>query len=150
MARGLLRCRDTSRPTSTPPRGWWWGSGGEPGNAGQGHAGGSGQGHQRPQVRETALAGPGIVGFSTSIAIGHDGLGLISYYDVSSGHLMTAHCNDPACTAATIREIDHTGTPAPYSTGAMIGHDGFPLIAYYWAIGKDVKAAKCSNVDCTP
>jgi hypothetical protein len=38
------------------------------------------------------------VGYYTSITIGSDGLGLISYYDKSNGDLKVAHCGNPACT----------------------------------------------------
>jgi hypothetical protein len=47
-----------------------------------------------------ALASTGAVGiFSSSIAIGADGLGVISYWDSTSFDLKAAHCANVACTA---------------------------------------------------
>lgn len=39
----------------------------------------------------------GDVGFYTSITIGADGLGLISYRDNTNGDLKVAHCASPLC-----------------------------------------------------
>ena len=57
-----------------------------------------------------ALDTTGNVGESTSITIGADGLGLISYYDGSNGDLKVAHCANTACTSTTtITSLDTTG-----------------------------------------
>jgi hypothetical protein len=40
------------------------------------------------------LDSTGDVGYFTSVAIGTDGLGLISYYDVSNGDLKVAHLSN--------------------------------------------------------
>ena len=45
----------------------------------------------------------------TSVTIGADGLGLISYHDVTNGTLKVAHCNNAACTGATITTLDSPG-----------------------------------------
>jgi len=42
------------------------------------------------------------VGYYTSITIGSDGLGLISYYDYGNGHLKVVHCGNVACSEATV------------------------------------------------
>ena len=36
-------------------------------------------------------------GCYTSITIGADGLGLISYFDSTNGDLKVAHCSNPFC-----------------------------------------------------
>ena len=41
----------------------------------------------------------GDVGQHTSVTIGADGLGLISYRDVTNGNLKVAHCSDRSCVA---------------------------------------------------
>jgi hypothetical protein len=51
----------------------------------------------RPGVALTTLDGPGNVGQYTSVTIGADGLGLISYYDATNGNLKVAHCSDLFC-----------------------------------------------------
>ena len=53
-----------------------------------------------------ALDSAGFVGIYTSVAIGTDGLGLISYNDFTNGDLKVAHCADTACTSATTATLD--------------------------------------------
>ena len=49
------------------------------------------------------LDSAGFVGFFTSITIGADGLGLISYRDATNSALKVAHCASPLCTAFALR-----------------------------------------------
>jgi hypothetical protein len=84
-------------------------------------------------------------GWDTSIAIGQDGLGLISYlaYDVNEGaHLRVAHCTDAICATATITPLD----VAAVSASAVIGSDGLGLISYW---GDGLRVVHCSDVACT-
>jgi cell shape-determining protein MreC len=101
----------------------------------------------------------GNVGQYTSIAIGSDGLGLISYWEyktkkipagttVRDGDLKVAHCSNAECTSATISSIDKTGNVGQY-TSITIGSDGLGLISYFDESKADLKVAHCSNVDCT-
>ena len=39
---------------------------------------------------------------STSIALGRDGLGVISYYDSTGNQLMVKHCSDLACASRSL------------------------------------------------
>jgi hypothetical protein len=43
------------------------------------------------------LDSAGNVGEFTSITVGTDGLGLVSYYDDTNGDLKAAHCATPFC-----------------------------------------------------
>jgi hypothetical protein len=43
------------------------------------------------------LDSAGNVGAYTSVTVGADGLGLISYYDVTNGDLKVAHCANALC-----------------------------------------------------
>ena len=43
------------------------------------------------------LDSAGNVGNDTSVTVGADGLGLISYYDSTNGDLKVAHCADTFC-----------------------------------------------------
>src|SRR5206468_3742369 len=89
------------------------------------------------------------VGWSTSVAIGTDGLGLIGYWDGNNGHLKVAHCSNVACTTATTSTIDSAPQVGPY-TSLAIGADGLGLISYYDVTNGDLKVAHCSNVFGTP
>jgi len=86
--------------------------------------------------------------FYTSVAIGADGLGLISYSDFTNRDLKVAHCNDPACTTATHTTLDSTGNVGEYSS-VTIGADGLGLISYRDSTNYDLKVAHCSNTNCT-
>ena len=52
---------------------------------------------ERPGFAFTTLDGAGNVGQYSSVTIGTDGLGLISYYDVTNGDLKVAHCSNLFC-----------------------------------------------------
>jgi hypothetical protein len=93
--------------------------------------------------------GTAVVGVYTSIAIGTDGLGLISYQDSTNGNLRVAHCSDLACTTATITAIDASTSSVGAATSIAIGADGLGLISYYDSTSSDLKVAHCSNVLCT-
>jgi len=83
----------------------------------------------------------------TSIAIGADGLGLISYYDPANHRLKVAHCLDLACTSASYAVVDGSADVGQYSSLA-IGVDGLGLIAYYDSTNQDLKAAHCQTPSC--
>ena len=59
---------------------------------------------------------------------GADGLGLVSYYDATNGNLKIAHCNNLACTAATLRTVDSLGNVGRYTSIAR-GADGLASLA---------------------
>jgi len=80
----------------------------------------------------------------TSVAVGTDGLGLISYY---AGGLEVAHCSNLACTAATTSTLDSTGNVGLY-TSLTVGADGLGLISYYDNTTGDLKVAHCALTGC--
>jgi len=86
----------------------------------------------------------GDVGWNTSITIGADGLGLISYLDNGNKDLKVAHCSNLACTSATLSTVD-SGAFAGQDSSVTIGADGLALIAY-----NGLKVAHCGNVLCSP
>ena len=57
----------------------------------------------------TTLDSTGNVGEDTSITIGTNGLGLISYFDTTNDDLKVAHCSNVNCTSATIYTVDSDG-----------------------------------------
>jgi preprotein translocase subunit Sec61beta len=88
------------------------------------------------------------VGWYTSITIGVDGLGLISYYDYTNGDLKVAHCQDTACTSADTYPLDSASVAGLY-TSITIGADGLGLISYYDSIDGDLRVAHCNDTGCT-
>src|SRR6185503_17871901 len=87
----------------------------------------------------------GVNGY-TSITIGADGLGLISYY--ASTDLRIAHCSNVACTAATTITADSTNDVGLY-TSIVVGTDGLGLVSEYDATNSDLRVAHCADVSCT-
>lgn len=98
----------------------------------------------------TTLDSTGDVGSNTFLAIGTDGLGLISYLDETNSTLKVAHCSNITCTSATITTLGNTGsTYADTRTSLAIGADGLGLISFHDYSSRDLKVAHCSNVACT-
>jgi hypothetical protein len=97
----------------------------------------------------TTLDATDRVGRDTSITIGADGLGLVSYYDWTNQDLKVAHCSDTNCTAATITTLDATDGVGE-ETSVTIGADGLGLISYYDWANQDLKVAHCENTFCSP
>jgi predicted regulator of Ras-like GTPase activity (Roadblock/LC7/MglB family) len=79
----------------------------------------------------------------TSIAVGTDGLALISYVD--NGTLRVAHCADVVCTGVTSNAIDTTANG--YSSLA-VGADGLPLVSYLDSTNGDLQVAHCADALC--
>ncbi len=89
------------------------------------------------------------MGQEVSVAIGADGMPIMSYFDAKNGDLRVARCANPACSGGTTYStIDATGVVGRYSS-MVIGTDGFPLISYYDVTNGDLKVAHCTNVGCT-
>jgi hypothetical protein len=92
----------------------------------------------------------GLYGGLNSIAIGADGLGIISYMGNGIAYdLKVAHCENVECTDLTISTLDSLGELGIHSSIA-IGSDGLALISYGHVDSlNDLKVAHCSNVACT-
>jgi hypothetical protein len=84
----------------------------------------------------------------TSITVGSDGLGLVSYYDGNGGDLDVAHCSDVPCSSATVTPVDTTGDVGRSSSIAT-GADGLGLVSYLDSTNGHLKVAHCSNAACT-
>jgi len=85
------------------------------------------------------------VGFDISIAIGADGLPIISYYDADLFNLKFVHCGNAACTDGNaITVIDSVGSVGSH-TALAVGRDGLPVIAYRDATLDALKVVKLSN-----
>jgi hypothetical protein len=89
------------------------------------------------------------VGLYTSLAIGTDGFGLISYHDASAVDLKVAHCTNIACSTATLTPLD-TGNDSGLYTSIAIGADGLGLVSYHNTGAQlDLRVARCADVACT-
>ena len=97
----------------------------------------------------TTVDNPGNnVGNYASIAVGSDGLPVITYWDLTDHVLKVAKCGSAACTMDnTITVVDSANAGREMSIA--IGHDGYPVISYQDLTGNGLKIAKCGNGACT-
>src|SRR5207237_3671938 len=79
-----------------------------------------------------------------SITVGSDGLGLITFIDPKGLYPTVAHCENVACSDATVTRVDTNNFRA--GSSVTIGGDGLGLMSYE-AFG--LRVAHCSNVSCT-
>ena len=94
------------------------------------------------------LDSAGTVGFDPSIAIGADGLPVISYRDGSDNDLKFIHCEDVTCSSATSVILDGTDAVG-FGISITIGTDGFPVIAYGDGSNDDLKFVHCGDYACS-
>lgn len=95
--------------------------------------------------------GSGNDGEYNAITTGADGLGLI-IYSGTSGALKAAHCNNAACTSATVSILESAATTYAFFPSVSIGANGLGLISYMnydsYPAGR-LETSLCSNVSCT-
>jgi hypothetical protein len=93
----------------------------------------------------------GNVGMYSSIAIGTDGLPVISYKDEDANSLKLAKCNDPACAGGdeAITTLDDPVNDVGWFSSIAIGSNGFPVISYHDGTAGTLKVAKCNSANCT-
>lgn len=98
---------------------------------------------------ETVLATG--IGADLSVAVGIDGLPVISYHLTATKDLMFARCRNTACTQADTITLVGAEGDAGLSNAITIGRDGYPYIAYYDETGAndDVRLIRCLNAACT-
>lgn len=94
----------------------------------------------------------GNVGQNTSIAIGTDGNPVISYRDLSNGHVKVLHCTNITCTdpfSITSVDTGAGGGGLGAETSLAIGSDNNPVVAYMMRPDQDLRVVHCLNVSCT-
>jgi hypothetical protein len=91
-----------------------------------------------------------IVGLFPSIAIGADGLPIISHRDDTAGALRVTHCGNTACTAGNVSTtVDDPAADVGFDTSIAIGADGLPIISYRDKTAAALRATHCGNAACT-
>jgi hypothetical protein len=91
-----------------------------------------------------------IVGFFTSIAIGSDGLPVITHHDGTARTLKVAKCGNAACTRGnTLTAVDDPSINAVGDHPSIaFGSDGLPVISYHDLTAAALKVAKCGTRSC--
>jgi hypothetical protein len=101
-------------------------------------------------VSTTVDGPPHAVGEFPSIALGADGLPVISHRDISADGLRVTRCGNPACTAGNISTtVDDPGNQVGLHTSIVMGADGLPLIAHQDGTARALRVTRCGNAACT-
>jgi hypothetical protein len=103
-------------------------------------------GHVSTTVDDPANA----VGSDTSIAIGVDGLPIISYRDVTAGALRVTHCGNATCSTGNVKTtVDDPANAVGSGTSIAIGTDGLPVISHQDTTIGALRMTRCGNLTCT-
>jgi hypothetical protein len=101
----------------------------------------------------TTVDSVGNVGKGASIAIGLDGLPVVSYVDSTNSRLRVVKCGNAACNASNsinVVESDPLFFVGGTTTSITIPADGLPIIGYVaFANSFTLRVAKCSNSACS-
>jgi hypothetical protein len=90
------------------------------------------------------------VGTYTSIAIGADGLPVVSYTDITAAALKVLKCGNAACTAGNVATtVDDPANSVGEYTSIAVGADGLPVVSYRDTTAGRLKVAKCGNAACS-
>jgi hypothetical protein len=88
-------------------------------------------------------------GNDSSLAIGIDGMPIISFLGANSNELVVVHCEDFTCeTRDDPERIDMTGING-FDSSIAIGAVGLPVIAYREVSNSDLLVAHCGNITCS-
>lgn len=89
------------------------------------------------------------VGIQTAIAIGADGLPVISHHDATAGALRVTHCGDAVCGANNVSTtVDDPAATSGIDSAIAIGRDGLPVIAHTQA-KTGLRVTHCGNAACS-
>ena len=91
-----------------------------------------------------------LVGGTTSIAIGADGLPVVAHLDATVGDLRVTHCGDATCSSGNVSTtVDDSANVVGIDPGVGIGTDGRPMISHWDASAGTLKVTHCGNAACT-
>ncbi len=102
-----------------------------------------------PPVSTTLPGTANRAGLYTSIAIGVDGLPVISHHDETAGALRVTHCDNRTCSAATSTTVDDPPAAVGAHGSIAIGSDGLAVVSHYDSGAEALRVTHCSNVVCT-
>ena len=97
----------------------------------------------------TTIDSADAVGFYSSIAIGNNGLPVISYHDYTNYDLKVAACTTTDCTGTAIITTVDSADAVGFDTSIAIGNNGLPVISYYDSTNGDLKVAACTSSSCS-
>ncbi|MBP9850264.1 MAG: VCBS repeat-containing protein [Candidatus Peribacteraceae bacterium] len=87
-------------------------------------------------------------GWYPSIAIGTNGLPIVSYRDMGNNSLKIVFCANVGCVGSTVSRVLDTGR-AGFYTSLAIGTDGNPIMSYVDDTLAKTKVLHCRNPECT-
>ena len=97
----------------------------------------------------TPIAPSAAVGEFVAIAIGADGLPVISYYDRTKRTISVTHCGVITCATGNVTTTpDPTMNDVGWYSSIAIGVDGLPVVSYYDATAGALRVTHCGAVDC--
>ena len=97
---------------------------------------------------KTTVDNSGNVGYDNSIAIGADGMPIISTYEFGTA-LQVVHCTAVDCSSSDApRPVDSSADVGKYSS-ITIGADGLPVISYQDFSNGTLKVLHCGSLDCS-
>lgn len=86
-----------------------------------------------------------------SMAIGIDGLPIMTYFDTADGELDMAHCDSTDCSTVTVTSVstpNTTSTTAGNNAAIAIGADGLPIISRFNDGSNLIEVWHCDDVTC--
>lgn len=101
-------------------------------------------------VSTTVDDGASNAGWFSSIAVGVDGMPVISHQDLATGTLRVTHCGNVACTAGNVSTIvDDPADDVGFDSSLVVGLDGLPVIAHRNGTAGVVRVTHCGNAACS-
>jgi hypothetical protein len=88
-------------------------------------------------------------GRDSAIAIGVNGIPIISYLDGTNGDLKVVSCTTGSCSGVNAPiTLDSAGLTG-FQTSIIIGIHGYPIISYHDGTNGDLKVISCTSRDCS-
>jgi hypothetical protein len=89
------------------------------------------------------------VGEYNSLAIGWDGLPVVSHFEAVTNRLRVTKCGNATCTADNITTIvDNPAASVGFFTSLAIGADGVPIVAHAMEPNSQLRITKCGSQSC--